>query len=285
MLLGLSLCVALAPPPGPQPVVDEQTGIQVGLPGKDVIWVPTPEAILDRMLAMAQVTAKDVVVDLGAGDGRMVIAAARKHGARGIGVELTPALIAAGRKAARRAGLKEGQVTMVQADLFTADIREATVVMLYLLPEMNRKLRAKLLGLRPGTRIVAHQFGIPEWEPDETSWVDRRAAHLWIVPAQVAGGWRITLADGRALDVDLEQKNQTFRGRVHLSEGIRPEGPWLAVKAGLRATSLRGAAIRFEFVDAAGLLHAFSGVVDGETMAGEVVIGERRAAWSAARRR
>lgn len=281
-ILGLLLVAALAPPPAP---ASPEPELKVGMPGKDVIWVPTPDAVLDRMLAMAQVTAKDVVVDLGAGDGRMVIAAAKKHGARGIGIEFTPELIAAGRRAAKKAGLKDGLVKMVKADLFTADIREATVVMLYLLPEMNLKLRTKLLNLRPGTRIVAHQFGIPEWEPDETSWVDRRAAHLWIVPAQVAGGWRLVLGDGRTVDVDLEQKYQTFRGRAYLLEGVKPEGPWIEVKAGLRATSLRGDAIRFAFVDAAGALHEFSGKVDGESMAGEVVIGERRAPWTAVRRR
>lgn len=277
MILALTLMAALASPttsPKPEPE------LKVGLPGKDVIWVPTPEPVLGRMLAMAQVTDKDVVVDLGAGDGRMVIAAAKQRGARGIGIEYNPALVEAGRRAARRAGLRDGLVKMVRADLFTADIREATVVMLYLLPEMNLRLRTKLLNLRPGTRIVAHQFGIPEWEPDETSWCDRRAAFLWVVPAQVAGGWRVTLADGAAVDLDLEQRYQTFRGRAHLGE----------ILAGLRGTDLRGDAIRFGWVDAGGVAYEFAGTVTGEGMAGEYTSrpagGEaRRGAWTAARRR
>jgi hypothetical protein len=277
-ILAVTLLAALAAPPT-SPAPGPEPALKVGLPGKDVIWVPTPEHVLDRMLAMAQVTEKDVVVDLGAGDGRMVIAAAKKHGARGIGIEYNPALVAAGRTAARRAGLRDGLVKMVRADLFTADIREATVVMLYLLPEMNERLRTKLLNLRPGTRIVAHQFGIPEWDPDETSWCDRRAAFLWVVPAQVAGGWRVTL-DGASVDLDLEQRYQTFRGRAHLGE----------VLAGLRGTGLRGDAIRFAWVDAGGVAYEFTGKVTGEAMAGEFTArpaggGERRGAWMAARRR
>src|SRR5688572_4788635 len=127
LLLALvSASVAAAEPAEPK----------VGMPGKDVIWVPTPEPVLERMLAMARVTPADLVVDLGAGDGRMVIAAAKRHGARGRGIEFNNVLVEAGRRAARKAGLKRGQVEMVKADLFTADIRDATVVMLYLLPDM-----------------------------------------------------------------------------------------------------------------------------------------------------
>lgn len=275
MLLGLTLALTvLAAPPPTNPKTSEPA-LKVGLPGKDVIWVPTPDAILDRMLAMAQVKSTDLVVDLGAGDGRMIIAAAKKHGARGLGVEFNKTLIDAANKAARQAGLRPGQIKMVKADLFTADIRDATVVMLYLLPEMNRKLRTKLLNLRPGTRIVAHQFGIPEWEPDETSWSDRRAAFLWVVPAQVAGGWRLTLPSGQVVDLDLEQKYQTFRGRAHLGE----------VLAGLRRARLHGDAIEFDYVDAAGVLHSFTGEVDGAAMAGDVEVGGIKGAWTAARRR
>lgn len=272
--LTLALSVLAAPDPGAPPVPQDPT-IKVGQPGKDVIWVPTPAPILARMLAMAQVQPSDLVVDLGAGDGRMVIAAAKQHGARGLGIELDPRLIAAGNKAARAAGLRAGQVEMRRADLFTADIRDATVVLLYLLPEMNRKLRTKLLNLRPGTRIVAHQFGIPEWEPDEISWHERRAAMLWVVPAQVAGGWRVTLPNGQVVDLDLEQRCQTFKGRAHLGD----------VLAGLRATRLHADAIEFAYVDGAGVRHAFTGTVAGEAMAGEVTVGAARGAWTAVRRR
>lgn len=269
MLRPLLLALLLAAPAAPTYTP------QVGQSGKDVIWVPTPDGILDRMLAMAQVKPTDLVVDLGAGDGRMVIAAAKKYGARGLGVEYDKRLIAAADKAARLAGLRAGQVKMLRADLFTADLRDATVVMLYLLPEMNRKLRTKLLNLRPGTRIVAHQFGIPDWEPDETSWHERRAAFLWIVPAQVAGGWRLTLPNGQVVDLDLEQKAQFFKGRVHLGD----------VLAGLRATQLHADKITFNYVDAAGVLHAFTGVASGDSMAGEVVVGDHKGAWTAVRRR
>jgi precorrin-6B methylase 2 len=266
LVLGASPTRADAPP---------DDGPRVGLPGKDVIWVPTPEPVIARMLTMARVDARDVVVDLGAGDGRMVIAAARR-GARGIGVEYNPDLIAHARRAARRAGVPDERLELRRADLFTADIREATVVMLYLLPEMNLRLRTRLLHLRPGTRIVAHQFAIPEWEPDETTWLGRRAAFLWVVPAQVAGGWRLALPGGRSVDVDLEQTYQRFRGRAYVGPDTR---------AGLRDTRLRGDEIRFAFVDDAGALHEFVGRVDGAAMAGTVAVDGVAGAWTAARRR
>lgn len=247
---------------------------KIGQAGKDVIWIPTPEPVIARMLAMAQVTGEDHVVDLGAGDGRLVIAAAKHYGARATGIEFDAGLVALARRLARQQGLSPGRLRMIQGDVFREDFADATVVGLYLLPEMLLRLRPRLLKLRPGTRIVSHHFKIPDWEPDEVSWVGVRGAYLWVVPADVAGGWRIAGSDGFAADLDVEQSFQRFKGRVQLA----------SVKAGLRATTLRGDAIAFELVDELGVLRAFSGRVLGDRIEGSFRAGERAGTWTATRR-
>jgi SAM-dependent methyltransferase len=232
---------------------------KVGQAGKDVIWVPTPDALVDRMLAMAQVRPEDEVVDLGSGDGRLVVLAAKKYGARARGVEYDAGLVALSRQAARTAGVGK-RVKFEQADIFKIDFAAATVVTLYLLPNINRRLRPILLRMRPGTRVVSHQFTMEDWLPDETSHVEQRAAHLWVVPAQVAGGWRLAMPDGTTVDLDLEQKFQRISGRVALA----------SVRAGLRDAQLRGDAIRFTLVDMQGVTHEFAGRVLAGRMAGTV---------------
>ena len=171
-------------------------------PGKDVVWVPTPEVMVDLMLDMAQVTADDMVVDLGSGDGRMVIAAARR-GARARGVEFNPDMVALSRRRAYEAGVQQ-RATFVEGDMYEADISDASVMALFLLTENMRRLQPKFLQLRPGTRIVSNTFAMPEWPADDrrtrqdcTAWC---TALLWIVPAQVGGQWR--LDDGMRLRLD-----------------------------------------------------------------------------------
>lgn len=247
---------------------------KIGQAGKDVIWIPTPEPVVERMLRTAQVTEKDHVVDLGAGDGRLVIVAAREFGARATGIEYDAGLVAVGRREAARLKLPAGRFAMVQGDVFKEDFRDATVVGLYLLPEMLQRLRPILLRMRPGTRIVSHHFKIPDWEPDEVSWVGVRGVYLWIVPADVAGGWRLTTSDGLAVDVDVEQSFQRFKGRAQLA----------SVKAGLRGTSLVGDAIAFAFVDEQGVLREFSGRVLADRVEGTFRAGASTGTWTAARR-
>lgn len=247
---------------------------KIGQAGKDVIWIPTPEPVVERMLRTAQVTEKDHVVDLGAGDGRLVIVAAREFGARATGIEYDAGLVAVGRREAARLKLPAGRFAMVQGDVFKEDFRDATVVGLYLLPEMLQRLRPILLRMRPGTRIVSHHFKIPDWEPDEVSWVGVRGVYLWIVPADVAGGWRLTTSDGLAVDVDVEQSFQRFKGRAQLA----------SVKAGLRGTSLVGDAIAFAFVDEQGVLREFSGRVLADRVEGTFRAGAVTGTWAAARR-
>lgn len=152
----------------------------------DVIFVPTPNDVVAKMLEMAQVTAGDTVYDLGCGDGRIVITAAQKYGARGVGVDIDPQRISEARESAQKAGVAD-RVRFVLGDLFETDISPASVVTLYLLTELNIKLRPKLLAeLRPGTRVVSHAFSMGEWQPERTAEVSGNRVYLWRVPPRAA---------------------------------------------------------------------------------------------------
>ncbi len=166
---------------------------EVGQAGKDVVWVPTPQALVEKMLDMAKVTPQDFVMDLGSGDGRTVITAA-KRGARALGVEYNPNMVELSKQNAAKAGVN-GKATFVQGDLFEADLSQATVITMFLLPSINMKLRPKILDLKPGTRIVSNSFDMEDWTPDETTEASENCeswcrAMLWIVPAKVGGTWR-----------------------------------------------------------------------------------------------
>lgn len=185
---------------------------QVGQPGKDVVWVPTPEVLVERMLDMAKVTPQDLVMDLGSGDGRNIIAAA-KRGARAIGVEYNPEMVALSRRIAQREGVAD-RAQFVEGDMFVADISRATVLALFLLPDNMVKLRDKFVALRPGSRIVANTFGIEGWEPDEQQQVGDGCqswctALLWIVPAQIGGTWRLPQGELR-----IDQTYQMIAGSL-----------------------------------------------------------------------
>ena len=166
---------------------------QVGQAGKDVVWVPTPQAVVDQMLDMARVTKSDVVMDLGSGDGRTVITAA-KRGARAMGIEYNPDMVELSKKNAQEAGVS-GKATFIKADLFETDLSKAQVITMFLLPSINMKLRPKILDLTPGTRIVSNTFTMEDWQADQTETVTDGCssswctALLWIVPAKVAGTW------------------------------------------------------------------------------------------------
>jgi SAM-dependent methyltransferase len=226
------------PPQTPQPSQTPAAPVyepSVGQPGKDVVWVPTSFELIEKMLDMAQVTKEDLVMDLGSGDGRNIIAAA-KRGARGIGVEYNPDMVALSRRTAEQAGVAE-RATFVEADMFEADISKASVLALFLLTDNLRRLRPKFLDLRPGSRIVVNTFTIPDWEPDakETlggecmSWC---TALLWIVPAKVEGTWRMSSGE-----LVLQQKFQivsgtlTAKGQQHPIENGRLRGDELSFTA------------------------------------------------------
>ena len=250
---------------------------QVGQSGKDVIWVPTPDDVVDRMLTMAQVTPNDYVWDLGAGDGKIAIAAARKFGARAVGIEYNPDMVKHANANAQAAGVHgtgPGKAQIRHGDIFATDFTQATVVTMYLLPALNMKLRPQLLSMRPGTRVVSHSFTMEDWEADEISSADGRRAYFWIVPANVSGTWNLE-AGGRKAEMSIEQTFQKIHGTVVL-------GP---IHGGLREPRLRGAQIAFAYVDAAGMRREFSGRVEGARMEGTFRDDKgQEGRWSATRK-
>lgn len=180
--------------------------------GKDVIWVPTEDAMVERMLEMAGVTAEDKVYDLGAGDGKIPIAAAKRFGATAVGVEYDPDLVRHAQCLVEAERI-EHRVTIVEGDLFATSFSDATVVTLYLLPEVNLRLRPMLLDLSPGTRVVSHSFGMGDWDPDEEAVTADGVAYLWIVPARVGGAWTFQAQNGSdSFEVTLEQAFQELGG-------------------------------------------------------------------------
>ncbi len=248
--------LAQTPEPQLQPVE--------GQAGKDVVWIPSPRDMVEKMLDMARVTPQDYVIDLGSGDGRNVIAAARR-GARALGVEYNPDLVTVSRRAATAAGVAD-KATFVLGDMFEADISRATVLILFLLPDNLAKLAAKFRNLKPGTRIVSNTYEISGWYADETgrttpcpSWC---IASLYVVPARVAGAWR--LPDG---ELTLVQDLQLISGSFEL-DGIR-----LPVENG----RLRGNEINFTINRV-----NYAGRVDGDTMGGTAT-GRVTRAWNAVR--
>ena len=199
---------------------------QVGQAGKDVVWVPTPQAVVDKMLDMAKVTKTDFVMDLGSGDGRTVITAA-KRGARAMGIEYNPDMVDLSKKNAEAAGMT-ARATFVKADLFETDFSKADVITMFLLPSINMKLRPKILDLKPGTRIVSNTFTMEDWQADETATVSDGCssswctALFWIVPAKVEGTWGTPSGDLKLTQtfqmISGTLGNQAVQGRLHGAE-------------------------------------------------------------------
>ena len=239
----------------------------------DVVYVPTPQVVVDSMLNMAKVGAKDYIIDLGSGDGRIVITAAKKYGASGFGVDLDEVLLKRANENAKREGVAD-RARFVEENLFETDLSKATVITTYLLPEMNEKLRPKILRLKPGTRVVAHDYHMGEWQPDDndTLSVPEKTVgnpgtsyiYLWYVPANAAGKWQIrTPVAGQtlAVDLDLAQRYQMLSGNARINE---------------RSAQLQGARVRGEDVTfwltlgsgANAVRHEFNGRVQGDTISG-----------------
>ena len=234
---------------------------QVGQGGKDVVWVPTPQALVDKMLDMAKVTPADFVMDLGSGDGRTVITAA-KRGARATGIEYNPDMVELSKHNAEAAGVAD-KATFMKADLFETDLTKAQVITMFLLPSINMKLRPTILNLKPGTRVVSNTFTMEDWTPDETqtvagdctSWC---TALLWIVPAKVEGTWQTPQGD-----LKLTQQFQMISGSL----GSSP----------LSDATLRGDALSFKAGGA-----TYTGKVDGNTIRGTG--GPGGVAWTATKK-
>jgi Methyltransferase domain len=202
---------AQAPAPAP-PAQQKPFEPSVGQAGKDVVWVPTADTLVAKMLDMAKLTPKDYLIDLGSGDGRTVIAAA-KRGATALGIEYNPDMVELSKKNAAAAGV-DGKATFMKADIFESDYSKATVLTLFLLPQLNLKLRPTILDMKPGTRVVSNSFNMEDWEADETVRIETECtswctAYLWIVPAKVQGTW--TTPNG---DLNLKQTFQMVNGTL-----------------------------------------------------------------------
>lgn len=232
----------------------------------DVPYVSTPEAVVEAMLDLAEVRDDDMVLDLGSGDGRIAIAAARR-GARALGVDIDPNRIIDAQRYAQLAGV-DSRVRFRRQDLFQTPLREASVITMYLLPAVNLRLRPRLLTeLRPGTRIVSHAFGMDDWSPDAHEVVDGRNVYLWVVPAEVGGDWTLTDADGSVWQLELAQRFQQVSGT------LSGNGRTLA----LSEVTLRGGRLAFT---AGG--RTYRALVDGAAMAPDPEAGAQPA-WRAQR--
>ena len=260
-------------------------------PHADVPFVPTPWGVVDAMLELANVGAKDFVIDLGSGDGRIVITAAKKHGARGLGVDIDGALVSGARNEARRQGVA-GRVEFLEQNLFLIEIGRATVVTMYLYPRLMMRLRPQLFTeLKPGARVVSHDFDMEDWQPDARVTVPvpdkpygppSSEVYLWVIPANAAGDWRWrSTIGGVAMDYELTlaQTFQVLDGKPMV--GGRP--------ARLEGGRMRGDEIRFMLTAEAGgrtLRHEFRGRVDGDAIRGKVILsGGGESEWTATRSR
>lgn len=236
----------------------------VGQSGKDVVWVPTPQALVDRMLDMAKVTPADYVIDLGSGDGRTVITAA-KRGVKAHGIEYNPDMVELARRNAQKEGVAD-KATFVRGDIFESDFSQATVITLFLLPDLNVKLRPALLNMKPGLRVVSNSFSMSDWKEDEkisaggdcTTWC---TAYLWIVPAKAAGSWKTSRGT-----LNLKQEFQMLSGT--LAQGN--------VTAIITAAKMLGEQITFT---AGGT--QYTGRVNGNTIEGTYRSGAESAGWTA----
>jgi hypothetical protein len=231
-----------------------------GQAGKDVIWIPTPEGLIDKMLTAANVTHQDKVFDLGAGDGIIAITAARKYNAQSVGIEFNPDMAQFARRKVAEAGLTD-KVRIITGDIFQEDFSSATVVTLYLMPHLNMKLRPTLLKMKPGTRIVSHAFTMGEWEPDETMSYRHSLGYFWVVPAQIEGAWVMNGMDGGPIRLNMSQSFQNIGGTL-------TRGGQTFAMLGAR---LRGDEVKFQFITPDRKVHAFSGRVDGRRLTGTVV--------------
>jgi Methyltransferase domain len=243
---------------------------ELAQPGKDVVWVPTPDALVNRMLDLAKVSASDHVIDLGSGDGRLVMMAA-KRGARAHGIEYSAGLVELSKRTAQQAGLA-AKATFAKADLFDSDLSAATVITLFLSPEINLKLRPKLLNLKPGTRIVSNTFNMGDWLPDDKAAstddersVYYRTAMLWIVPAKVSGAWQSA------------QALITFSQRYQMIDGT--------LQAKGAATPITGARLRGDQISFSAHGARYTGAVSGSIINGTITVGGASQGWRATRAR
>lgn len=237
---------------------DDKYQPRLGQEGKDVIWMPTGGELVTLMLKTAKVTPNDLVYDLGAGDGKIAIAAAKEFGARAIGIEFNPDMAAFAQRNAVRAGVGD-RVKIINGDIFKEDFSKATVVTLYLLPDLNLKLRPILLKMKPGTRVVSHAFTMGDWEADQEIEAGQRG-YFWIVPANVAGDWVIDgIETQNKVVLNLVQRYQRIGGSLTVGGKTQP----------ILNPSLEGDKLSFGYIDRNNNLHNVKLTVNGSQLKGE----------------
>ena len=233
---------------------------QRGQMGKDVMWLPTSDDLVLKMLDAAKVGPQDELVDLGAGDGKIPIAAASHFGARAWGIEYNKDLAALAQRNAQRAGVAE-RVRIVHGDIFKEDFSKATVVTMYLLEELNAQLRPTILAMKPGTRVLSNTFSMGDWEPDQVIRVTNGTGYFWTVPANVAGLWTLSGLDEKGnATLKLDQNFQRLGGTLTLQGKTQ----------NLLGARMEGAYLHFSFINADGLLKAVKVLVNGQVLSGEV---------------
>ena len=233
---------------------------QRGQMGKDVMWLPTSDDLVLKMLDAAKVGSQDELVDLGAGDGKIPIAAARHFGARAWGIEYNKDLAALAQRNAQRAGVAD-LVRIQHGDIFKEDFSKATVVTMYLLEELNAQLRPTILAMKPGTRLLSNTFSMGDWEPDQIIRVTNGTGYFWTVPANVAGLWTLSGLDEKGnATLKLDQNFQRVGGTLTLQGKTQ----------NLLGARMEGSALHFSFINADGLLKAVKVLVNGQVLSGEV---------------
>ena len=237
---------------------DDKYKPNMGQSGKDVIWIPTGNELVTKMLKIANVGPSDLVYDLGAGDGKIAIAAAREFGAQAVGIEFNSDMAALGQRNAERAGVAD-KVKIIQGDIFKEDFSKATVVTLYLLPELNYQLRPTLLKMKPGTRVVSHAFDMADWRPDAE--IDNPAkGYFWVVPANVAGEWVLNNLDSQGSTVlNLSQKFQYVGGSITFGKSSQP----------ILNAELKGDKLQFSYIDSIGNLRTVRLTFEDSKIKGE----------------
>jgi precorrin-6B methylase 2 len=245
-------------------VLNNEYKPEVGQEGKDVVWVPTPQALVEKMLNLAKITPVDFLIDLGSGDGRTVITAA-KRGIHALGVEYNPDMVGLSRKNADKEGVSD-KAQFTQADLFEFDFTKASVITMFLLPDINLRLRPQLLNLKPGTRIVSNTFTMEDWQYDDTAKISDRdtrwnTAYLWIIPAKVEGTWKLPDAE-----LTLTQQFQMIYGTL---------------KTGTKSVEISGGRLRGNDITFTAGSDIYTGTVAGSKMEGNITSGGNNKKWSA----
>lgn len=261
-LLGVSLLsgllLALTPPAATasRQECERQYAPRSGQAGKDVIWVPTPDELVVAMLEAAEVTANDYIVDLGSGDGRIPVTAAKRYGARALGIEYNPQMVELARCIVRAEGVAD-KVQILQADIFETNFNQATVVTMYLLSDLNLRLRPTILKMKPGTRVVSNSFRMGDWEPDAEVGPENGylRAYLWIVPADVAGNWTLEGSGGEPLRLHIEQRYQQLSASLLGQPGLT-----------VRAARLRGAHLEIDLSDTRNRAFTLRGTLEDDTL-------------------